>query len=131
MYQVLFHLDPFEPDPTTRVLGNTENLTQRSKIATYGRVVFQNLYKRYTPQMLRWLKTWWIGSARKTPDRGEAGAHPGGASPPSYHKDKRALKDWYTSHWDLDYMSREDMDELARRTQSSNRDKESDDSEDR
>ncbi|GEM_PF-1833228 len=42
----------------------------------------------------------------------ESGAHPGTHSPEELHKGRRRLKETYTSHWDLDYMPREEMERL-------------------
>lgn len=33
---------------------------------------------------------------------------------PRYHRGRRAVKDVHTNHWDLDYMSRDEMEKLAR-----------------
>jgi len=42
----------------------------------------------------------------------ESGAHPGDQAPEELHKGRRRLKESYTSHWDLDYMPRADMERL-------------------
>ena len=47
------------------------------------------------------------------PPRGEAhAAHPVTDAPPEHHHGRRALKEWYTSHWDMDYMSQEEIERL-------------------
>lgn len=45
---------------------------------------------------------------------GEHGAAHPEDDPEDLHRGRRRLKESHTSHWDLDYMSREDMEELAR-----------------
>lgn len=46
-------------------------------------------------------------------DYGEqSGAHPDEHPPAELHKGRRRLKETYTSHWDLDYMPREEMERL-------------------
>ena len=44
----------------------------------------------------------------------ESAARPAGEEAPEYHSGRDALKDWYTSHWDLDMLPREEMERLAR-----------------
>ncbi|MCH8541933.1 MAG: hypothetical protein LAT61_00055 [Alcanivorax sp.] len=47
------------------------------------------------------------------PPRGEQSvAHPGTAAPPEHHHGRRAVKEWFTNHWDMDYMSREELENL-------------------
>lgn len=47
------------------------------------------------------------------PGDGSGGAaHPSGPAPEPLHRGRRRLKETYTSHWDLDYLPR---DELERR----------------
>jgi hypothetical protein len=43
---------------------------------------------------------------------GEAAAHPAEDEPETVHPCKRNLKQWYTSHWDWDYMPRAEMEKL-------------------
>ncbi|WP_162925632.1 hypothetical protein [Isoalcanivorax indicus] len=75
-----------------------------------------------------WQRFWrWLRGARDTspdrasedeaapqrPPRGEAhAAHPVTDAPPEHHPGRRALKEWYTSHWDLDYMSQDEIERL-------------------
>lgn len=42
----------------------------------------------------------------------ESGAHPGHQTPRDLHKGRRRLKESYTSHWDLDYLPREEVERL-------------------
>lgn len=66
------------------------------------------------------IRQWLAGSPRaesgeKEPslDFGdESGAHPGGQPPRELHKGRRRLKENYTSHWDLDYLPREEVERL-------------------
>ena len=37
-------------------------------------------------------------------------AFPGTEEPEQIHKGKRRLKENYTNHWDMDYLSRQDVD---------------------
>ncbi len=46
--------------------------------------------------------------------RGEEGAAHPDEDPEDLHHGRRRLKESHTSHWDLDYMPREDMEELAK-----------------
>lgn len=46
--------------------------------------------------------------------RGEEGAAHPDQDPEDLHHGRRRLKESHTSHWDLDYMPREDMEELAK-----------------
>jgi hypothetical protein len=39
-------------------------------------------------------------------------AFPGAEEPVQIHKGKRRLKENYTNHWDMDYLSRKDVDSL-------------------
>lgn len=39
-------------------------------------------------------------------------AYPGTEEPEQIHKGKRRLKENYTNHWDMDYLSRQDVDKL-------------------
>lgn len=39
-------------------------------------------------------------------------AFPGAEEPEQIHKGKRRLKENYTNHWDMDYLSRQDVDKL-------------------
>jgi hypothetical protein len=39
-------------------------------------------------------------------------AYPGTDEPEQIHKGKRRLKENYTNHWDMDYLSRQDIDQL-------------------
>ena len=39
-------------------------------------------------------------------------AFPGTEEPEQIHKGKRRLKENYTNHWDMDYLSRQDVDFL-------------------
>jgi hypothetical protein len=39
-------------------------------------------------------------------------AFPGTEEPEQIHKGKRRLKENYTNHWDMDYLSRQDVDKL-------------------
>ncbi len=39
-------------------------------------------------------------------------AFPGAEEPEQIHKGKRRLKENYTNHWDMDYLSRQDIDKL-------------------
>lgn len=51
------------------------------------------------------------GPAR--PPRGENSvAHPGTDKPPEHHHGRRAVKEWFTNHWDMDYMSQEEIERL-------------------
>jgi|TARA_R100001143_G_scaffold15619_2_gene17873 hypothetical protein len=45
---------------------------------------------------------------------GEHGAAHPDDDPEDLHRGRRRLKESHTSHWDLDYMPREDMEELAK-----------------
>jgi hypothetical protein len=51
----------------------------------------------------------------------EGAAHPGD-EPESLHPGRRRLKEEFTSHWDLDYMPREELEKL----EPSNNDSDSD-----
>lgn len=42
------------------------------------------------------------------------GAHAEDKEAPHYHHDKRALKDQFTNHWDLDTMTHAELEEYAR-----------------
>ena len=44
---------------------------------------------------------------------GEHGAAHPDDDPEDLHRGRRRLKESHTSHWDLDYMSREEMEKLA------------------
>jgi hypothetical protein len=44
----------------------------------------------------------------------ETGAHAEDKDAPSYHRDKRAIKDQFTNHWDMDYMTHEELEALAK-----------------
>ena len=47
------------------------------------------------------------------PPRGEESvAHPSTDKPPEHHHGRRAVKEWFTNHWDMDYMSREEIERL-------------------
>lgn len=72
--------------------------------------------------MFGWLKKWFNRPARETQQSGATAAHPDGEKAPRYHRNKRALKDWHTSHWDLDYMPREEMEALARKNRDDRKD---------
>ncbi|MBK8816890.1 MAG: hypothetical protein IPN42_15895 [Methylococcaceae bacterium] len=39
-------------------------------------------------------------------------AFPGTEEPEQIHKGKRRLKENYTNHWDMDYLSRQEIDKL-------------------
>ena len=45
----------------------------------------------------------------------ESGAHPSDQRPEELHRGRRRLKETYTSHWDLDYLSREEMERILRK----------------
>jgi len=68
--------------------------------------------------LVRRLKKW-LTPAGQTPERrdphldfgDDSGAHPH-EDPEELHKGRRRLKETYTSHWDLDYMPREEMERL-------------------
>ncbi|WP_290648101.1 hypothetical protein [Aquisalimonas sp.] len=48
-------------------------------------------------------------------DEARAGAaYASDDEPQPVHSGKRNLKQWYTSHWDWDYMPREDFERLIR-----------------
>lgn len=42
----------------------------------------------------------------------ETAAIPGKNEPEELHRGKRRLKENYTSHWDLDYLPRKELDEI-------------------
>ena len=42
----------------------------------------------------------------------QTAAVPGRAEPQELHRGKRRLKETYTSHWDLDYLPREEMEKI-------------------
>ncbi|MGR9043783.1 MAG: hypothetical protein ACU83N_00720 [Gammaproteobacteria bacterium] len=42
----------------------------------------------------------------------QTAAVPGRSEPLELHRGKRRLKENYTSHWDLDYLPREEMEKL-------------------
>lgn len=44
----------------------------------------------------------------------ESGAHPAEQRPQALHRGRRRLKETYTSHWDLDYLPREEMERILR-----------------
>ena len=46
------------------------------------------------------------------PERGEEGAAHGGDDPEPLHRGRRRLKETYTSHWDLDYLPRDEVEKL-------------------
>jgi hypothetical protein len=41
-------------------------------------------------------------------------AFPGAEEPEQIHKGKRRLKENYTNHWDMDFLSRQDVEKLYR-----------------
>ncbi len=51
---------------------------------------------------------------------GEHGAAHPDDDPEDLHHGRRRLKESHTSHWDLDYMSREEMEKLAEATREAN-----------
>ena len=55
------------------------------------------------------------GRVSRPPEAGgQSAAHPRDEHAPEYHAGKDALKDWYTSHWDLDMLPREELEKIAR-----------------
>lgn len=44
---------------------------------------------------------------------GNSAVHPG-AEPAQLHRGRRRLKESFTSHWDLDYLPREEVERLLR-----------------
>lgn len=54
---------------------------------------------------------------RREADHAASGksAHVEGKDAPRHHHGRRAVKDWHTNHWDMDFMSREELEALARR----------------
>ena len=49
-------------------------------------------------------------------------AVPGAKEPEQLHQGKRRLKESYTSHWDLDYLPRTEVDEILAETQNRRQD---------
>jgi len=45
------------------------------------------------------------------------GAVPGAVEPEPLHQGKRRLKESYTSHWDLDYLPRKEVDKIVAKNQ--------------
>ena len=67
--------------------------------------------------MFKRLRQWFsqLGSADASAnDASGSGAHTDDQEAPHYHHDRRAVKDQFTNHWDMDFMSREQLDEMAR-----------------
>lgn len=69
--------------------------------------------------MLNSIKRLWARLRAQPPERDphrdfgeESGAHPAAQPPEELHKGRRRLKETFTSHWDLDYMPREEMERL-------------------
>ncbi|SOC26980.1 hypothetical protein SAMN05877962_12744 [Alloalcanivorax xenomutans] len=61
--------------------------------------------------MLAWLKRWFHRPPSAPPEEDSGAAH-AGDEPEDLHRGRHRLKERYTSHWDLDYLSQEDLDEL-------------------
>lgn len=88
--------------------------------------------------MAAWLDTLkqWLGGARHAPspatedsepepplppDIGEHhAAHGSEEDPEQLHRGRRRLKETYTSHWDLDYLSREEVERIAEANEKKN-----------
>ena len=67
--------------------------------------------------MLKKLRQWFsrLGASDPSEDSpASSGAHTEDKDAPHYHHDRRAIKDQFTNHWDMDFMSREELDELAK-----------------
>ena len=50
----------------------------------------------------------------------EGAAHPGTDRAPEHHEGRSALKEMYTSHWDLDMLPREEVEKLMKESKKSN-----------
>ena len=62
------------------------------------------------------------GSAKEhQSDPAKAAAHVEGKDAPHHHHNRRAVKDWHTNHWDLDFLSRDELESLANRQQTPDR----------